>query len=180
MMSSFMNQPGSHIFIKVRRRIRSLYDSSSSVSIQPLSRRRRRIECRCRSIPATMPGTPAMDSRKMNRVNHCASVKGFSALTAVVGLALSVCCSFDRPLARSMPHLDAHRLANPRGLCSQRSGNGGHIQAEPQKLPGELVAQQVGFAVAWLVFELFLFGVAVRVPGRRRLADVLRLLGRDV
>lgn len=65
-----MSQPGSHIFIKVRRCMRSLYDSSHSVSIQPLSRRRSRSERKCRSMPATLPGTPAMDSRKMNRISY--------------------------------------------------------------------------------------------------------------
>lgn len=65
-----MSQPGSHIFIKVRRCMRSLYDSSSSVSIQPLSRFSARSERRWRSMPATIPGTPAMDSRKMNRTSY--------------------------------------------------------------------------------------------------------------
>lgn len=64
-----MSQPGSHIFIKVRRCMRSLYDSSSNVSIQPLSRFSARSERRWRSMPATIPGTPAMDSRKMNRTS---------------------------------------------------------------------------------------------------------------
>lgn len=52
---NFMNQPGSHIFMKVRRCILSLYDSSRSVSIHPLSLFMALSDLRWRSIPATMP-----------------------------------------------------------------------------------------------------------------------------
>lgn len=69
-----MSQPGLDISRKVSKCMRSLYDSSSKVLIQPWSGRRRRMEWRWRRVPATIPGTPAIDSRKMKRTNYRASV----------------------------------------------------------------------------------------------------------
>lgn len=90
-----IDRPGSASLRKVRRCIRSLYASSRSVSIllsvrsllgpwvclelcstayHPLSLRILRMLFRCRSIPATIPGTPATLSKKMNLVIHFSSV----------------------------------------------------------------------------------------------------------
>lgn len=133
--------------------MRSLYDSSSSVSIQPLSRFSARSERKCRSIPATMPGTPAIDSRKMNRTScvrcrqpttieegmeqegrtHCRSVRGLSATTAVVGRVLSVFCSLLSPVALSMKNLDvrirAHAILSPHVTGSLWPGTTASISA---------------------------------------------------
>jgi hypothetical protein len=65
-----MNHPGSAIFRNVRRCILSLKLSSRRVSIQPLSLFIRLMECRCRSMPATIPGTPATDSRNTFRIMY--------------------------------------------------------------------------------------------------------------
>lgn len=106
MIIVFMNHPGSDIFINVSRCIRSLYDSSRSVSIQPLSRLRRRRLSRCRSMPATIPGTPAIDSRNMKRTS-CED------LLACVRPGLRRRC----PCYCAYPLSFSQRLLGSRGCC---------------------------------------------------------------
>lgn len=89
-------QPYRTPYVFHKHLLRSLYDSSSKVSIlgivsnftgidldythHPLSLFIRRMLFKCLIIPATIPGTPATLSRKTLRVRYCSAVIGLSCL----------------------------------------------------------------------------------------------------
>lgn len=98
------HHPGSAIFKNVNKCILSLYDSSNNDSIHPLSLFILLIECKCRNMPAAIPGTPATDSRKMFRIMYC--------LSLICPLPLRY------PEATSRPHRSVR--TNPRAMRSDQ------------------------------------------------------------